>query len=84
VKAHLKPTNKLARLGAGDMAQQFRVFTALPEDPYLVPSTHTGQLTTSCHSDVRSFNTILWPPRELASICAYIHTHRHTCTLKTP
>jgi hypothetical protein len=32
-------------LGVGEMAQWLRAFAALQEDPGLVPSTSTGQLT---------------------------------------
>jgi hypothetical protein len=36
-------------VGAGEMVDQLRALTALPEDPPLVPITHMG-LTTLCNS----------------------------------
>jgi hypothetical protein len=44
--------------GAGEVAQQLRVLTALGEDLGLVPSIHLGQLPTTCNPSFSRSNTL--------------------------
>lgn len=63
------PTNKAKGiLGAGERAQQLRVFVALAEDLALVPSTNIGSLATSAPGN-------LMPSPH---ICGYLHLQSHT------
>jgi hypothetical protein len=43
------------------MEWQLRVCAALAEGTYLVPSTHTGQLTAVCNTGARG-SEHAWPP----------------------
>jgi hypothetical protein len=60
---------KGATLGAGEMIQQFRALSALPEDPTFISNTHGGWLISSKRCDVL-FGVL------------QAHTHTHTHTLK--
>jgi hypothetical protein len=50
------------------------VFAILAEDWSSGPSTHTGQLTNSCHSSPRGSDALLWPPQAAAHICRHMYT----------
>ena len=56
---------------AGDMAQQLRVLTVLPEMPGLLTSIHSRQITTTYDSRFRESNT-------LSGLCWPIHSYAHT------
>lgn len=66
---------KVRRTGAREMAQEFKVFPALPEVQGLGPSPHLRQLTVTCNFSFRGPNTLFWFPWTLGK-CG-IHSHRH-------
>lgn len=45
------------------------------------PRTHTGQLITSCNSNSRGPNILLWPP--WGTCTHYAHAYKHTDNLNT-
>lgn len=55
-------------MGTREAAQGLRINTAFSEDTSLVPSTHTGQLTSSCNSSPRGSKTLFWTPRAHLSV----------------
>lgn len=68
-------------MGAREMAQGLRIYTAQSEGTCSVPSTYSGQLTTSCNSSTRGSSTLFWTPWAPTLPCAHIstiHTHTHT------
>lgn len=54
------------------MAQGSKVFAALPEDQNSVLNTYNGWLTTTCNSNSRRPDTLLWCLRSPAHICTHI------------
>lgn len=73
-------------MGAREVAQGLRINTALSEDTSSVPSTHTGQLATSCNSSPRGSNTLFWTPRAHLSMHTFpqfTHTIKKNLKAKT-
>lgn len=48
----------------GDGSGSLTTLVTLSEDPYLVPSTHIGQLITTCNSRCRVSDALFWPPQK--------------------
>ena len=64
---------------AGAMAQWLRALT-VPGDESSAPSSHTGQLATTCNSSSKSSDSILfWTLWEPMCTCSHTHTHIQTC-----
>ena len=66
---------------AGEMAQQLSTLAALALNLSSVPSTNTGQLTTTCDSPLGDLIPSSGLHRHLKTqIYIYIHTYTHTYT----
>lgn len=66
------------KVGAREMAQEFRVLVALTEDQSSVPSTHSSRLPSVCKSSSRSSSS-----RTFMHVCTHLyaaHSTQHTCT----
>ena len=61
------------------MAQWLRTLNVLAENPGLVPSTHTGQLTTACNSSSRESSAILCVLRYLHAQNTHNLIDTHIC-----
>ena len=70
------------RGGTGEMAEQARTHAALTEGLGSVPSTHTGQLTTSYNSSSSGSGSSFWPPHISGIHMVYTDTHTHIYTHK--
>lgn len=67
-----KDTVKLSCEMRPETAQQIGTLGAFAGDLSLVPSAHTGWLTTACNTSSRAFNALSWAP--------WIPTLTHTQT----
>lgn len=61
------------------MGERLQVLIALPEDLSWDPSTHVVQLTITCKSSPREFNTSGFQEC-FTQTCMYLHTYKHVIT----